>query len=30
MLAKWGSKCYNDIMTTENKIVASGFTPILI
>jgi hypothetical protein len=30
MLAKWGSKCYNDIMTTENKIVAAGFTPILI
>lgn len=30
MLAKWGSKCYNDIITTENKIVASGFTPILI
>ena len=30
MLAKWGSKCYNDIMTTENKIVATGFTPILI
>jgi hypothetical protein len=30
MLGKWGSKCYNDIMTTENKIVAAGFTPILI
>ena len=30
MLAKWGSKCYNDIMTTENKIVAAGFTPMLI
>ncbi len=30
MLAKWGSKCYNDIMSTENKIVAAGFTPILI
>lgn len=30
MLAKWGSKCYNDIVTTENKIVAAGFTPILI
>ena len=30
MLAKWGSKCYNDIMATQNKIVHSGFTPILI
>lgn len=30
MLAKWGSKCYNDIMATENKIVQTGFTPILI
>ena len=30
MLAKWASKCYNDIMTVENKPIPTGFTPFMI
>ena len=30
MLAKWASKCYNDIYFTEKKVIKTGFTPVLI
>jgi len=30
MLAKWASKCYNDLMTIENKPIPTGFTPFMI
>ena len=30
MLGKWASKCYNDLMTVENKPIPSGFTPFMI
>lgn len=30
MLAKWCSKCYYDLMSTEKKVIQSGFTPVLI